>query len=127
LLAATVPKTVPIGRLANDPVVTPRRSFTNLADRPIDVGLGGQGLGVAGRPLQFVADDAQRRPSRANRREALRQQTPQTELSTITAATTLPQKILRLAERLIGLAAQAKPLFRKCSFRKLIAKLTWDD
>jgi hypothetical protein len=50
-------------------------------------------------------DDAQRRPSHANRRKALRQCILQTELSTITAATTLPRKIIELTERLIGLAA----------------------
>jgi len=50
-------------------------------------------------------DDADRRPSHANRRKALRQQILQTELSTITAANPLPQKILRLTERLIALAA----------------------
>lgn len=50
-------------------------------------------------------DDAERRPSHANRRKALRQQILQTELSTIIATTALPQKILRLTERLIALAA----------------------
>ena len=50
-------------------------------------------------------DDAERRPSQANRRKALRQQIMQIELSTITKTTTLPQKILRLTERLISLAA----------------------
>jgi hypothetical protein len=50
-------------------------------------------------------DDAERRPSHANRRKALRQHVLQTELSTLTAKTPLPQKILRLAERLINLAA----------------------
>ena len=50
-------------------------------------------------------DDAERRPSHANRRKALRQQILQTELSTITATATVPQKILRLTERLITLAA----------------------
>jgi hypothetical protein len=50
-------------------------------------------------------DDADRRPSHADRRKALRQQILRTELSTITAAWSLPQKILRLAKRLMALAA----------------------
>lgn len=50
-------------------------------------------------------DDPRRRPSHANRRKALRQQIVQTELSTITAAATLPQKIIDLTERLMNLAA----------------------
>lgn len=50
-------------------------------------------------------DDAERRPSHANRRKALRQQIMQTELTTISAATKLPQKIIRLTKRLIRLAA----------------------
>jgi hypothetical protein len=50
-------------------------------------------------------DDAERRPSHANRRKALRQHILQTELSTITATTTLPQKIMGLAQRLMALAA----------------------
>ena len=48
--------------------------------------------------------DAQRRPSHANRRKALRQLTLQTELSTITAATSIPQKIVQLTQSLIALA-----------------------
>lgn len=50
-------------------------------------------------------DDAQRRPSHANRRKALRQTILQTELSTIAAAYRLPTKILQLTERLMALAA----------------------
>jgi DDE superfamily endonuclease len=50
-------------------------------------------------------DDAERRPSHANRRKALRALVMQNELSTITAQWRLPQKILRLAERLMHLAA----------------------
>jgi len=50
-------------------------------------------------------DDAQRRPSHANRCKALRQQIIEHELSTITAAWRLPRKILQLAERLMALAA----------------------
>jgi len=49
-------------------------------------------------------DDAQRRPSHANRRKALRQITLQTELSTITAASRIPQKILQLTQRLMRIA-----------------------
>jgi hypothetical protein len=49
-------------------------------------------------------DDARRRPSHADRRKALRQYIPRTELSTITAAWSLPHKILRLAQRLLTLA-----------------------
>jgi hypothetical protein len=50
-------------------------------------------------------DDAERRPSHANRRKALRRQILHRELSTINKTSTLPQKILRLTERLIALAA----------------------
>ena len=50
-------------------------------------------------------DDAERRPSHANRRKALRQLILQSELSTITSAWSLPRKILRLARRLMALAA----------------------
>jgi hypothetical protein len=50
-------------------------------------------------------DDADRRPSHADRRKALRQHILRTELSTITAAWSLPHKILRLARRLMALAA----------------------
>ena len=50
-------------------------------------------------------DDAARRPSHANRRKALRQLIMHNELSTITADWRLPRKILRLAERLMDLAA----------------------
>lgn len=50
-------------------------------------------------------DDAERRPSHANRRKALRQWIIDAELSTITAAASLPRKILRLTQRLAALAA----------------------
>jgi len=50
-------------------------------------------------------DDAERRPSHANRRKALRQQIMHRELSALTAATALPQKIVQLAQRLMALAA----------------------
>ena len=50
-------------------------------------------------------DDADRRPSHADRRRALRQEILSAELSTITAAWSLPRKILRLARRLLALAA----------------------
>jgi hypothetical protein len=50
-------------------------------------------------------DDPQRRPSHANRRNALRQQIIQHELSTITAVWRLPRKIIQLTERLMALAA----------------------
>jgi len=50
-------------------------------------------------------DDAERRPSHANRRKALRQQIIRNEFSTLKAAWWLPQKIINLAERLIALAA----------------------
>lgn len=50
-------------------------------------------------------DDAQRRPSHANRRKALRRKIMHNELSTITANWSLPAKILRLAETLVALAA----------------------
>jgi DDE superfamily endonuclease len=49
-------------------------------------------------------DDADRRPSHANRRKALRKQIMENELSTITADWRLPQKILRLTQRLMALA-----------------------
>jgi len=50
-------------------------------------------------------DDAQRRPSHADRRKALRQWIMHNELSMITAAWRLPRKIRQLAERLMALAA----------------------
>ena len=50
-------------------------------------------------------DDAARRPSHANRRKALRQQIMHNQLSSIASAWTLPQKIIRLAETLMALAA----------------------
>jgi hypothetical protein len=50
-------------------------------------------------------DDADRRPSHANRRKALRQQIIEDELSTITTDWRLPRKILDLTKRLTALAA----------------------
>ncbi|OQW38317.1 MAG: hypothetical protein A4C66_12055 [Nitrospira sp. HN-bin3] len=50
-------------------------------------------------------DDPQRRPSHANRRNALRQQIILQELKTITAVWRLPRKIIQLTERLMALAA----------------------
>ena len=50
-------------------------------------------------------DDVQRRPSHANRRQALRRQILRNELSTITTAWSLPRKILQLVESLMALAA----------------------
>ena len=50
-------------------------------------------------------DDAERRPSHANRRNALRRQVMRDELSTITAVWRLPRKIIRLAEHLMNLAS----------------------
>ena len=50
-------------------------------------------------------DDPERRPAHANRRKALRTQIMRTKLSTLTATWSLPQKIIRLAQRLVTLAA----------------------
>ena len=50
-------------------------------------------------------DDPQRRPSHANRRQALRRQILRNELSTITTAWSLPRKIIQLAESLLASAA----------------------
>jgi hypothetical protein len=50
-------------------------------------------------------DDAERRPSHADRRKALRRHILQTELSRVTAVWTLPQKIIQLTRRLMALAA----------------------
>jgi hypothetical protein len=50
-------------------------------------------------------DDADRRPSHANRRKALRRWIIEHELSTLTAALRLPRKILRFARRLMNIAA----------------------
>ena len=50
-------------------------------------------------------DDAERRPSHANRRKALRRQILRHELSTITTTWSLPRKIIQLAESLLTLAA----------------------
>jgi hypothetical protein len=49
-------------------------------------------------------DDAQRRPSHADRRKALRRQIIEHELSTFAAVGRLPRKTLRLAQRLMDLA-----------------------
>jgi hypothetical protein len=49
-------------------------------------------------------DDAQRRPSHADRRKALRRQILRNELSTITDIWSLPRKIIDLAESLVALA-----------------------
>jgi hypothetical protein len=50
-------------------------------------------------------DDALRRPSHANRRQALRKHILQQELSNITSQWTLPHKIIQLAQNLLALAA----------------------
>jgi hypothetical protein len=50
-------------------------------------------------------DDVQRRPSHANRRKALRHHLLGNELSTLTAAWSLPHKIIQWAEHLLALAA----------------------
>jgi hypothetical protein len=50
-------------------------------------------------------DNADRRPSHADRRKALRQHIMQAELSRLAAIWWLPRKILRLAQRLAALAA----------------------
>ena len=50
-------------------------------------------------------DDAQRRPSHANRRKALRGHVLRNQLSAINAAWSLPARILRLAESLVALVA----------------------
>ena len=50
-------------------------------------------------------DDSDRRPSHANRRQALRKHVFQDELSTITDRWSLPPKITQLAESLINMAA----------------------
>ncbi len=50
-------------------------------------------------------DDAERRPSHANRRKALRLEIMRSELSTLKAVWWLPRKIARLAEKLLALAA----------------------
>ncbi len=49
-------------------------------------------------------DDAERRPSHADRRKALRRLILQTELSAITARCSLPRKITQFARRLMALA-----------------------
>lgn len=49
-------------------------------------------------------DDADRRPSHANRRKALRQHILQNEFSTITTIWRLPRKIIRLTKSLMALA-----------------------
>ena len=49
-------------------------------------------------------DDAERRPSHADRRKALRRQIMERELSTLAAVRRLPRKILQLTKRLMTLA-----------------------
>ena len=50
-------------------------------------------------------DDAERRPSHANRRKALRRQILRNELSAVTTAWRLPRQIIRLTKNLMALAA----------------------
>ena len=50
-------------------------------------------------------DDPERRPSHANRRQALRWHILRTQLSTLARTCSLPQEILQLAESLMALAA----------------------
>jgi hypothetical protein len=50
-------------------------------------------------------DDPSRRPSHANRRNALHRNIMQTELSTVTATWRLPRKIIQLTGRLMALAS----------------------
>ena len=50
-------------------------------------------------------DDAERRPSHADRRKALRQHILRNELSAVTGNTHLPRKIIQLTKRLMALAA----------------------
>ena len=50
-------------------------------------------------------DDADRRPSHADRCKALRRHIMQQELSTLATAGRLPRKILQLAKRLMNLAS----------------------
>ena len=50
-------------------------------------------------------DNADRRPSHANRRKALRRQILRNELSTIIHMWSLPRKIINLAKSLMALAA----------------------
>ncbi len=50
-------------------------------------------------------DDAERRPSHANRRQALRRQILGNELSSITTTWSLPPKMIQLAKSLMTLAA----------------------
>jgi hypothetical protein len=49
-------------------------------------------------------DDAQRRPSHADRRKALRRWIMEHELSTLASAEPMPRKFLRLAKRIVDLA-----------------------
>jgi hypothetical protein len=50
-------------------------------------------------------DDADRRPSHANRRKALRRHIMRHELSAVTVVWRLPRKIIKLAEQLMNLAS----------------------
>ena len=50
-------------------------------------------------------DDADRRPSHANRRQALRRLILERQLSALASAASLPSKILNLAKSLITMAA----------------------
>jgi hypothetical protein len=49
-------------------------------------------------------DDAERRPSHADRRKALRRRIMEQELSTLAAVRRLPRKIFQLTKRLMALA-----------------------
>ena len=50
-------------------------------------------------------DDAERRPSHANRRKAFRQTIMQNELSAVTTAWSFPRRILQLTKNLMAMAA----------------------
>ena len=50
-------------------------------------------------------DDAERRPSHANRRKALRQEIMRNEFLSLKAIWSLPQKFTRLTEKLLAIAA----------------------
>ncbi|MBX3435345.1 MAG: hypothetical protein KF847_18675 [Pirellulales bacterium] len=90
-----------------------RHIWTNLAAYNLNLWMHALvELWAWGRPAKRLVDrsdspwDApQRRPSHADRRQALPAKTVRNELATIAAAWSLPQKILRLAERLMALAA----------------------
>jgi len=64
-------------------------------------------------------DEAERRPSHADRRDALRRNIMERERSLLAAVRRLPRKILQLSQRLGELANEHHSVFRKCGMMRI--------